>query len=527
MARTPLFAALRHLVDQAAPDAAPAPSPTPSSAASGPAVSRRTLMKAAGAAAGLGATAAYGLTAPVRARAAQPRIVVIGAGLAGLTAAYRLRQAGYTATVYEAADRVGGRCWSDRGTFASGQVVEHGGELIDQGHTALLQLTQELGLTTQNLLAAEPSGSEPVFHFDGARYDYDTAKADLKGIWQQLHDDASAASYPTLYSGYTQRGYELDHMSVRDWIDAYVPGGSGSRLGQLLDVAYNIEYGAETTRQSSLNLIYLLAYQGPGNIRMFGKSNEKYHVTGGNDQVAQRLAAALPGQVALGTALRALADRGDGTWAVTAGTPGAAKSTTVVADHVVLALPFSLLRDVDLAGARFPARKAAAIAGSLMGTNSKLHLQFSRRLWNEIGSNGETYADTGYQNTWDVTRGQSGTEGILVNYTGGAIGADFGTLRPAQYATRFLGQFEPVVPGIGALWNGRVLLNHWASYPWTRGSYSYWGVGQYTTVVGVEREAVGTCHFAGEHTSVDFQGYLNGAVESGQRAAAEIIAALR
>ena len=69
-------------------------------------------------------------------------------------------------------------------------------------------------------------------------------------------------------------------------------------------------------------------------------------------------------------------------------------------------------------------------------------------------------------------------------------------------------------------------MDYWAGHPWTRGSYSYWAVGQYTTIAGAEREAVGTCHFAGEHTSIDFQGYLNGAVESGQRAAAEIIAAL-
>jgi monoamine oxidase len=325
----------------------------------------------------------------------------------------------------------------------------------------------------------------------------------------------------------TIRGYELDHMSVRDWINAYVPGGIGSRLGQLLDVAYNIEYGAETSEQSSLNLIYLLAYQGPGNIRIFGKSNEKYHVAGGNDQVATGLMAALPGQIQMGTALRALADRGDGTWAITVGSSGAAKSTTVIADRVVLALPFSLLRDVDLSHAGFPARKIKAIAESRMGTNAKLQLQFTRRRWNEIGGNGESYADTGYQSTWDVTRGQSGTPGILVDYTGGTIGADFGTLTPGEYARRFLDQIEPVMPGITPLWNGRVLLDHWAAYPWTRGSYSYWGVGQYTTVVGVERETVGGCHFAGEHTSVDFQGYLNGAVESGRRAADEIIAALR
>ena len=74
-------------------------------------------------------------------------------------------------------------------------------------------------------------------------------------------------------------------MSIIDWIDAYVPGGMSSKLGQLLDVAYNIEYGAESSEQSSLNLLYLLGYSGQGQLRIFGPSNEKYHVRGGNDQI--------------------------------------------------------------------------------------------------------------------------------------------------------------------------------------------------------------------------------------------------
>ena len=82
-------------------------------------------------------------------------------------------------------------------------------------------------------------------------------------------------------------------MSIAEYLDTYVPGGRRSKLGQLLDVAYNIEYGAETSQQSSLNLLYLLGYQGPGNLRIFGKSDEKYHVRGGNDQIPAELDAAL------------------------------------------------------------------------------------------------------------------------------------------------------------------------------------------------------------------------------------------
>ena len=108
--------------------------------------------------------------------------------------------------------------------------------------------------------------------------------ADLKTIWQQLHKDTLAAGYPTTYSERRPTAVvELDQLSIAQWIDLYVPGGRTSQLGQMLDVAYNIEYGAETTAQSSLNMLYLLGYIGPGQFRTFGKSNEKFHVRGGND----------------------------------------------------------------------------------------------------------------------------------------------------------------------------------------------------------------------------------------------------
>jgi monoamine oxidase len=487
---------------------------------------RRELLRDAGAlgALALGASA-FGRLAPAARAAGETRIVVVGAGLAGLTAAYRLKQAGYTAAVHEASDRLGGRCWTIRGAFRNGQIAEHGGELIDQGHTAMRQLAQELGLGLDNLLQGEQNGSEPTFYFDGANYPLREATNDLKAIWQKVHSDVSAASYPTLHDSYTPRGYELDHMSIVDWINESVPGGITSRLGQLLDVAYNIEYGAESSEQSSLNLLYLLGYSGQGNLRIFGPSNEKYHVRGGNDQVPAGLGAALEGQITLGSELVAIRRNSDGSFNLSFRQGGSTRS--VAADRVVLALPFSILRSsVDISRAGFSELKRTAIAEQGMGTNSKLHVQFTDRHWNSLGSNGETFADTGYQNTWEVTRAQAGAAGILVDYTGGRIGASFGTGSPQQRAQQFLAQIEPVLPGLSAKWNGRATVDFWPGYRWTRGSYSYWKVGQYTGFSGIEREPEGNCFFCGEHTSIDFQGYLNGAVETGERAAGELVDSL-
>ncbi len=483
--------------------------------------SRRRFLAEAGA---LGvAAAAAGKLAPPARGAGSPRIAVVGAGLAGLSCAYRLRQAGYAAQVYEAADRIGGRCWTLRGAFADGQLAEHGGELIDQNHNQIRNLAQELGLKLDNLLAAEQNGTELSGYFDGGPYAEAEIVDDLKQVWQKLHKDVSAASYPTTWDTSTPRGRELDAMSIVDWIEESVPGGMASRLGQLLDVAYTIEYGADSSEQSSLNLLYLLGYSGQGQLRIFGPSNEKYHVAGGNDQLTDRMAQTLPGQIATGTELVAVKLNAGGTYTLTF--KKGSGTTSVTADHVVLALPFSIVRrSVDVSKAGFEPRKLTAINEQGMGTNSKLHAQFARRHWNDLGSNGETFSDTGYQNTWEVTRGQPGASGILVDYTGGTIGASFGSGTPAQRAQHFLAQLEPVLPGISQHWNGRATIDYWPGYRWTRGSYSYWKPGQYTKFAGFERERQGNCHFAGEHSSLDFQGYLNGAVETGERAAAEILA---
>src|SRR3954462_5231604 len=505
MARTPLAGRLEQLAAEV-----------------GAGYTRRDALKRAGAVTGAAMAASATRWAPLANAATAPRIAVVGGGLAGLTATYRLKQAGYVAQLYEArTDRVGGRCWSD--TFpGSNLIYEPGGELIDQNHTDIRQLAQELGLNLVNLVASENNGTEAFHLFDGEFYSYTDATNDLKGIWQQIHSDVSAASYPTLWNNSTQRGRELDAMSITQWIEKYVPGGMSSKLGQLLDVAYNIEYGGECSVQSSLNMLYLLGYSGQGQLRIFGPSNEKYHTVGGNDQIPERLAANLTGQINPGYELTAVARNSDGTWTLSSG-----GGKTVRADRVVIAIPFSILRGVDRKKAQFEPRKMRAINELGMGTNSKMHVGFNNRFWRALGSNGETYADTGYQNTWEVSRGQGGTAGLLVDYTGGNIGASFGSGTPTSRAKQFLGQIEPLLPGATANWNGNATIDYWQGYQWTKGSYSYWKVGQYTAFVGMEGAEQNGCHFAGEHTSIDFQGYLQGGVETGARAAAEIIAAYK
>ena len=296
------------------------------------------------------------------------------------------------------------------------------------------------------------------------------------------------------------------------------PRRPGSKFGQLLDVAYDIEYGAPCTDQSALNLLYLLGYIGQGKLRLFGHSNEKFHVRGGNDQIITELAGRLNGQITTRAPLTAIRRTSAG-YELTVG------GRVVTADRVVLALPFSILRaKVDWSQAGFSDVKSRAIRELGMGTNAKLNVGFTGRHWRTLGCNGDTYADTGYQSTWEVSRAQPGTSGILVDYLGSA-GATVSGSAEARART-FLSQLEPVLPGIAARWDGRASLDAWTTNPWTLGSYSYYRVGQYQAFGAAESEIEGAVHFCGEHTTQDFQGYLNGAVTTGERAAAEVLSAL-
>jgi monoamine oxidase len=377
------------------------------------------------------AISAAALGGPLAAFAAPaPGIAVIGGGIAGLNAALTLRDAGIASTVYEASGRVGGRMHSDTTSWLNGQTSEHCGELIDSRHKTILGLANRFNIPRVDLTASEPVQSTETDFFAGSYYIQAQANADFKTVWNNLKADLNSARFPTVYNSYTNAGYALDHLSLSDWIETRVPGGHGSNLGKLLDVAYNIEYGNVTTEQSSLNLVYLLGFQPvPGDFRVFGASDGRYHLVGGNEQLPRAIAAALPsGSVQLDTALSGIVRNSDGTYTLTLTRAGV--TFTTVADRVIMAIPFSVLRNIltsDAAyrAAGFTVLKQTAVTQLGCGKNAKLQLQFDGRLWNQAGpwgiSTGTTYADTGYQNTWDATRGQDGATGILVDYTGGGV----------------------------------------------------------------------------------------------------------
>lgn len=538
MARTPLMRALQRLASEYAEASAKSISVEEVRDLRRAEISRRDLLKGAGAlAAGLALSGTLAGRELIAHAATPPRIAIIGGGISGLNAALTLQDAGYASTIYEASSRVGGRMHSDTTSWANGQTSEWCGELIDTRHKTILQLAKRFGLNTVDLLSAQPNSSQDTLFFFGKYYLQATANDDFQQVHSVLQGQLNDAPFPTLYNSFNSAGYQLDHTSVYDWIEKYVTGGHSSNMGQLLDVAYNIEYGRETTDQSSLNLVYLLGFQPqPGNFRIFGSSDERYHIIGGNQQLPQAIANSLPsGSINLNWAMTAIARNSDGSSTVTFSTPSGTHQATF--DRVILTIPFSVLRTLDYSNAAFDSLKQTAITQLGYGTNSKLQVQFNTRYWNGTGawpgiSTGNIYTDVGFQNCWDVTRGQPGTTGIIVDYTGGNIGASYKPSQPysissdplvQKYANAFIQQLEEVWPGATAHYTGTATLSYPTGDPNLNGSYSCWRVGQYTLFSGYEKARQGKIHFAGEHCSTNFQGFMEGGAEEGNRAANEIL----
>ncbi|MFF0436072.1 flavin monoamine oxidase family protein [Streptomyces sp. NPDC004327] len=504
------------------------------------ALGRRTLLKYA-AAAGLAVSAGTAVAAPATARAVTPaRVAVVGAGIAGLTAALTLQDAGLSPVLYEADPaRVGGRMFTQRAHWAYGQTSEIGGELIDTGHKKMLELCRRFGLAVEDFLGGGPNGAEEVLWFDGGYYPRAQADEDFNAVYQQLHRDLLDAGEVT-WNRTTPTGTALDNMTLYDWIDSRVPGGHTSRLGRFLDVAYNVEYGADTTDQSALALVLLMGYQtNPGNFNIWGLSNERYHIVGGNDRLPNAIAGALnPGTLRRGWALDAVRANPDGTQTLTFTEAGATR--TVTADHTVLCVPLPVLQRLDLTRAGFDPLMTSLLRDARMGYCTKLNMQFATRPWRGTGpwpgvSAGDCFTDGRVQQTWDTTKVQGGTGGILLQYGGGSLARALAPAGPfntesdpyvRDLAARYLKDVDAFFPGASVAFTGRAQLSAWHLDPYALGAYSYWPVGYLHRYAGYEGTAQGNVHIGGEHCSYDFQGYMEGGATEGERAAKEVIAAL-
>ena len=401
MARSPLFQALRRIARRARAAAAPAAAP-PEQAGTGAGPSRRdVLFGSLGAAALLPLAQACGDNHG----GDTPSIAIIGAGIAGLTAAHFLEQAGVRADVYEASMRAGGRMYTARGILQGGQLAELGGELVDSDHVVIPTLLELYGQTLDDLPAATAGLAQDVFHFGGAAIPEATLVAEFTPVAAKMELAVTAGDADE------DEFARIDAMSIPEWLETEAGLPATSLIRRVLELAYLEEFGLEVEEQSAWNLITLIDYETPDPFRIFGDSDERFHPHQGCDALPVAMAERLADLVHLDHALTKVERVGE-TFELTFARSGESPLVVQV-DHVIYALPFTKLREVDLSGAALSEEKRTIIAELGYGTNAKLMLQFSSRPW-EVGPQaaGSCITDTGQlQTTWATSARPGGRAG--------------------------------------------------------------------------------------------------------------------
>jgi monoamine oxidase len=350
----------------------------------------------------------------------------------------------------------------------------------------------------------------------------------------------------TTYATATPTARRLDAMSMREWIDQYVPSGLDGQLGRLIAQSYRNEYGREIDELSALNLVMQLGQQRwfaqNHELNVLGYSDQRYILADGSQALPEAIAASLPaGSVRLDRRLLGIRRTGIGSYELRFDHLGS--NETVTADRVVLALPFIALRALDYSGANFDSAKTNAIENLGYGYHTKLHLQFDARAWMRAShpwpepTTGQIWTTLRVQSALDFSLGQRGFDGLIEAFTAGAPGMlDTPPMAYARiedsaavgrHAREFFEQLDRIWPGVAAAWNGKATFGNAQADPNILASYSCWLVGQCTTIAGHEARRQGRVHFAGEHTSVAYQGFMEGGAESGFRAAGEILADYR
>lgn len=447
-------------------------------------------------------------------RRTTPRVGIVGAGIAGLHCAWRLERAGVPVRIFDANDRTGGRLLSLRDQFPDGLVAEMGAEYIEAEHGAMRALARDLGVQLDLLSGDGPEAAQPdVFHYGGRALDEDAIGELVAPLIPAIRSVASREE--------TDDFERYDAMSIAEWLDGIDDLDPIGRA--LVEAACVGDFGLEPDAQSLWNLVWMtdeLDPDAPADLIVEGEA--RYHAHTGTQTFTDRLAESLSAEVETGTRLARVERDADGRVRLSLERGGSTVEATF--DEVVLALPFNQLRKVDLA-VELPAPKRRVIDTLGVGTNAKLVLGFEERVWRtRHGQSGSISTDVGeLQAVWDTGRGVASPRGVLTNFVGGARGVAIGAGDAESRAGEVLPWIEQVVPGAAAAYEaGSAVRMHWPSAPFFEGSYACYRPGQ-AAFSGIEGTPVGNLHFCGEHASVEYQGLMEGAVETGAAVAARIL----
>ena len=487
-------------------------------------VSRRTAL--GGAAAGVAGVAAAKISSAsgadlIEASAARKRkvdVVVVGGGLAGLSAARAIRKAGRSVVVLEARDRVGGRTLNEK--LGKGEVVEVGGQWVGPGQTHVLEMIDELGIETFDTYVDGKS----LYYSGGSLSEYDGIIPPVSGpvlveILTALGDiNAKAAEVPADEPWNAPHATQWDSITLATYLDDM---GLSNEARFVIELGITSVFAVEPRDTSLLFFVWYVAMAGGdfnNLINTTGGAQEK-RIVGGSQKISLELAKRLGKSVELSRPVRSVRTKG-GRVEVKAG------SATWSAKRVIVTAPPALVGgiqfDPPLSAARMQYDQRVP-----MGTVIKTLAVYDAPFWRDSGLNGMTTSDTGpVKLTYDNSP-PDGSPGVLLGFIEGQEARD---LLAASESARRDAVTECMVRYFGSDAESRMtryIEKSWAADPWSRGCYG--GVcppGAIVAFPDIVRKPAGRIHWAGTETATEWGGYMSGAIQSGQRAAAEVLSKL-
>lgn len=458
------------------------------------------------------------------------RVVIVGAGISGLVASYRLLQAGVDHQIFEANNRLGGRIITQKNFNKEGMFCELGGEVIDSTQHSILGICEELRVPIEDFSETD-TGFTKIYFSQGKLRTEEQVQTAAKPLLKIMLKDMSFMKVdgklqtPTYDKKMGPEIHALDRMSLVEYLQSK-KGSVESWLLDLIQESYESEFGVTAAEQSALNLLALFDDDPSQVFKMYGTSDETKRVVGGNSNLILALQKKIDPKVPMymGHQLVRVMDRGS-SFELTFLTAG--KTKVVTADRVIMTVPFSVLRSVEgINKLEFSPAKKRSIAELGYGTDSKLILGFKERFWRKQNGSippscGTMFGDFPTQCFWETSRLQKGSHGIMTALFGGHRGLN----PPANVLDMALKDLEKIYSDASKKWDGNKIFMIWPKMKYAMGSYSTPKVGQYMTIIGAagEPELGGRMLFAGEHCSVQKQGYMDGAVESGNTVAKQFL----
>jgi len=445
------------------------------------------------------------------------KVIVVGAGLAGLSAAYELSEAGHDVTILEARTRAGGRVFTIREPFADGLYAEAGAMQVFDSHPLTMKYIKLFGLELDPI---KPSGLSSIVYMQGKRIQVTPGKSaawpiPLSADERKLGQRAMWEKYVASVLPEVREGEALD--AVADSLKKYDrmtfseflrSRGASPAAVALFKVGLAAGLGDGADAVSALDLLREALHRGDG--------KQSFTIRGGTDQLAKAFAARLSEKITYGAPVVAIEQNSQGVRVICAPT---GRQRTFNADRLVCAVPFSVLKRIAVAPG-FSRGKQLAIEQLEYTSVARVYLQTRKRFWLDEGLSGYASTDLPVMSVFERSINQPGTRGILESYMAGPQARRVTAMRNSERISSTLTGMKTIYPELPEYFEGGA-AKCWDEDEWARGAYAWFRPGQMTSLLPHIARAEGRIHFAGEHASTS-PGWMQGALESGNRVAREI-----